>query len=177
MQPISPKQGIYQFTSVHFEIINGVRVPIGTGYYKYERTPSFRNEEIRVRLQSLYNKVSVGPKETTLPEDLPRYLIHIQNLEVVPNPQFPNRPFHKATWDIIVDEGHQALMDEHDAMNANFIAQEQEEMEIADGFLIDDYNVSLHEIELAKLLFSDDNLKDEIHNEDSVITSHDPHED
>lgn len=176
MQAISPSKGIYLFHTITFEIVNGKSFPIGTGYYKTERSPVYRNYEIKVRLHSLYNPSSIGPKEKIQAVDLPRYLVHIQNLEVLSNPNPPFTDLYKVTWNIIVDENHQAIIDEHSAINAEFILQEQEEREFEDGFLIDEYNLSLQEKEVADGLFFDDQCKHESDSQDCVIYPDNPEE-
>lgn len=169
MQAISPSKGIYLFHTITFEIVNGKSFPIGTGYYKTERSPVYRNHEIKVRLHSLYNPSSIGPEKKIQAIDLPRYLVHVQNLEILSNPNPPFTDFYKVTWDIIDDEDHQANIDEHCAINAEFILQEQEEREFEDGFLIDDYYLSLQEKEFADGLLLDDQNKDENQSLDCII--------
>lgn len=169
------RKGLYLLNEVIYEIQNGRQVPIGVGYYKAESTPKFGSTEQKIRLGALYNNRSIGPKEIK-PIDLPKYLLHIQLLQELPNEDKPESPFCQVIWDAIIDEDHQDMLDLHSAINADFILQEQEQKEFEDGFLIDEYNLSLQEKEVADGLFLDDQCKHESESQDSIIYPDTPEE-
>lgn len=156
MNAISIKPGLYLFNDVIFERHNGKSVPVGFGFHKTESSPSFGNNEFKVRLRSLYNQSSVGPKEMVPPSQLPKYIIHVMKLEVIPSLENPAKPFHKVTWDVIIDEAHQDLIDTLSAIAMDFILQEEQEQEFSNQLLCDEYNINQQEFEHANTEMSDD---------------------
>jgi len=155
MQPISCKKGLYMLYKVTFEKHNGKLVPIGEGHHKSESSLRYSDQFVRIRLGALYNQISDGPKEIGV-QELPNYLLHIKELIKLPHPTIPDKIFHKAIWDVIIDEEHQRMLDEHDAINADIFLQEEQESELANQFLYDDYLVSTRDMDMANNLFSAD---------------------
>ncbi|MGM9476496.1 hypothetical protein ACS5PU_08695 [Pedobacter sp. GSP4] len=154
MKAISLRKGLYQVLETYLETYhNGKEYPIANVLFKGEKSMLYEKQTTKVRLGSLYNPKSDGPKHIPY-NDLKKYILHVQNLLIIPNEIEPHKPHHCAVWELLDEQNYREMFDELSAIDCDFHLQEMEILELhnsilSDEALQDDFDANLVNVSLA----------------------------
>ena len=124
MQANTPQIGMYQVLKAYDEMHNGKPTPIAEVIFKQFSWAKFDYKVRKIRLRSLYNSSSVGPKEQYPSDSLYLHYLLIHDMFEMEDPKNPQKKLYAVNWEVSKPDNYDALIMEEDELAADFIIQD-----------------------------------------------------
>jgi hypothetical protein len=142
----APQIGLYQVLNAYFEVHNGKRTPVAEVFYKAHHWTKLDPMPRRIRLRSLTNPSSIGPKNEFSVTNLRYKILKVSNKFERPHPEKVGKLQYGLEWDIIEPVNYNETLQEESEIEMDFTLQEenfaineQELHIILDGMEADEY--------------------------------------
>lgn len=121
----SPKIGRYQVLKAYNEMHNGKVTPVAEVLFMEFGWTKFSNKVSKIRLRSLYNKSSDGPKEQYPIQKLYLHYILINDMYETTDQDNPNKIHYNVLWKVVKPENYDEIIQEENEITADFVQQDE----------------------------------------------------
>jgi len=120
-----PQIGRYKVLNAYYEVEHGIKSPVAEVIFMEFGWTKFDFKVRKVRLRSLYNKCSNGPKEEYSIENLNQHYLLIKDMYEEENPASPGKVNYCVQWEVEKPIDYEEVKQQESELHMDFVLQEE----------------------------------------------------